>query len=205
MTIPASSIVNVTPSVISAGGSALDLIGLMLTSGTRVPIGTVQAFANAAAVNSYFGAAAIEAIEAGVYFNGFDGSTVKPGSLLMAQYPTASVAAYLRGGSLAALSLAGLQLLSGTLGVVVDGSLRQGVINLSGASSFSNGASIIQAGLSGTGAAITVSFDSISSAYVVTSGTVGLGSTIAFGSGPLATPLNLTSVTGAVLSQGTTA
>ena len=50
MTIPASHFVSVVPSVISAGGSALNLQGLALTSGTRVPIGQVLSFPTAAAV-----------------------------------------------------------------------------------------------------------------------------------------------------------
>ena len=161
-TIPASAFVNVTPSVISAGGAELDLIGLILTTSTRVPISgtnnpTVQAFGSAAAVASFFGASSKEAQLAGGganmgsgYFGGFDNSAVKPGSVLFAQYNTASVAAYLRGGAVSALSLAQLQAISGSLSVVMDGYLRSaGTINLSGATSFSSAASLIQTGLNG--------------------------------------------------------
>jgi hypothetical protein len=50
-----------------------------------------------------------------------------------------------------------------------------------------------------------VTYDSVSGAFVVTSGIVGAGSTSAFATGTLAAPLLLTSVTGAVLSQGANA
>ena len=67
MTIPASAIVSVLPSVLNAGGNGLVLNGIMINStpqlvsgvftgpGYRVPIGQVLSFASAAAVGSYFG------------------------------------------------------------------------------------------------------------------------------------------------------
>jgi hypothetical protein len=92
-TIPASIDVNVTPSVISAGGSALDLNGLFLTTSTRIPIGTVQSFASADEVESFFGGSSPEVAKATVYFAGFDNSDVKPGAIFFAQYPAAGVPA----------------------------------------------------------------------------------------------------------------
>ena len=53
--IPASQLVNVIPSVLPAGGNALDLIGLILTTDVRVPIGTVQRFATPELVGDFFG------------------------------------------------------------------------------------------------------------------------------------------------------
>ena len=150
--IPASQIVAVTPGVISAGGTGLDLSGLLLTSSTRLPIGTVQSFPNAASVATYFGAASTEATKASVYFAGFDNSNIKPGALLMSQYPTSNVGAYLRGGSLAAMTLAQLKALSpGTVIITVDGTAHtSSSIDLSGATSFSNAATLIQSGLAAT-------------------------------------------------------
>ena len=49
-TIPASTVVDVIPSVLNAGGSALDLIGLCLTPFKRTPIGSVLSFPTQAAV-----------------------------------------------------------------------------------------------------------------------------------------------------------
>lgn len=145
--IPASAIVSVVPSVISAGGSALELIGLCLTTNARVPVGSVLSFPSSAAVSAYFGPASNEAAEAAVYFQGFLGSNVLPAAMLFAQYNQSSVAAYLRGGSLASLTLTQLQALTGTLSVTVEGVTKtSSSINLTTASSFSAAAALIQTG-----------------------------------------------------------
>lgn len=150
--IPASAIVSVTPSVISGGGTGLDLIELMLTTNTRVPIGTVMSFPSLASVNSFFGATTNEALQSGVYFGGFDGSTKKPGAVLMAQYPTANVGAYLRGGNISGLTLTQLQALTGVLTITIDGTpTTSSTINLSGATSFSNAAQSITTALALSG------------------------------------------------------
>ena len=120
-TIPASAIVSTQPSVLSAGGSSFAMNGLCLTQSTRVPIGQVIPLAPSA-VGSYFGAASAEAVFASYYGSGFTGAAQLPAALLFAQYPTAAVAAWMRGGSVASLGLAGLQALpTGSLNVVVDG------------------------------------------------------------------------------------
>lgn len=187
-TIPASAIVQVLPSVLSAGGSALDLIGLILTSNTRVPIGTVQPFSTKLDVSDYFGASSQEAAIANVYFNGFDGSTKKPGSILYTQYPWVSVPAYLRSGSVTTMTLAQLQLLSGSLTIVVDGYTRTAAsIVLSGATSFSSAAALIQAGLTATEpTAATVTGDIAPETASVTGSIAGSVLTVtAVGSGTL--------------------
>lgn len=154
-TIPANDLVNVNPSVLSPGGIGLDVIGLVLTTSTRVPIGTVLSLGSATAVQNYFGGASIEAqiAQGGTnygtgYFGGFDGSNKKPASILFAQYNQAAVAAYLRGGNISALTLTQLQAISGSLNVTVDGFPRNAAsVNLASATSFSNAASIIQTAL----------------------------------------------------------
>lgn len=204
MTIPASAIVSVNPGVIGAGGNALVLNGLILTADTAIPIGTVQPFSSATAVAAFFGASSTEAALATVYYNGFDNSTQKPGNLLMAQYNASAVAAYLRGGSLAALTLTALQALSGTLTVTINGTSKtSSSIDLSTATSFSDAATKIQAAFTSPG--FTVSWDSQRSAFKFLSGTTGTGSTLTFATGTLATGLALTAATGAVLSQGAAA
>jgi len=276
-TIPASTIVSVNPGVLAAGGTALDLIAAIMTTSTRVPIGTVQKFASATDVADYFGPSSHEASIANVYFGGFSTSTKKPGAVLFAQYNTASVAAYLRGGDVSSMTLTELQALSGeTLAVTIDGVLKSAAINnLNTATSFSNAAQLIgndlgihgvqvgavTASMAGTvmtvtavgsgalavgdvvtGSGVTagtyitslgtgtggtgtynisasqtvgseamtiygpgVTYDSVSGAFEVFSGTAGGSSTITFGSNTLATSLLLTQAGGAVLSQGATA
>lgn len=200
-TIPASQIVSVVPGVISAGGTALDLNGLGLSTASRVPIGSVQSFPTQAAVASYFGASSTEAALASVYFGGFDNSHIKPGAMLWAQYPQAAVGGWLRGASLASMTLAALQALTGTLSLTVAGVVKtSSSINLSGASSFSNAATLIQAAFTTPG--FTVTYDSVSGGFLFTETATGASSTLTYASGTLATALKLTSATGAALSQG---
>ncbi len=209
MSIPASQIVSVIPSVIGAGGSALDMITLMLSTNTRVPIGQVLSFPDYASVVAYFGTGTNEEIYSAVYFNGFDNSSKKPGALLISQYPKNAVSAYLRGGSMAAVSLSTLQGYSGTLTLTIDGvTATTGTINLSGATSFSNAASLIQTALAAAFSPDpTCTYDSVSGGFVITSNTTGATSTITYatGSGAFDTHLKLTAAQGAVLSQGAAA
>jgi hypothetical protein len=192
--IPASQIVSVVPSVIGAGGSALDLSGLILTQNPRVAIGTVQNFPDTPSVAAFFGSTSTEAFLAGIYFNGFNGSTVKPGALLFAQYPPAPVSAWLRGGSLAGMTLAALQALTGSLSVTIDGVVKSAAsISLAAASSFSAAAALIatalgltpSAGASFTGSisGTTLTVTALSSGTIapnqtITGGTISAGTTI---------------------------
>ncbi|MFM0141735.1 DUF3383 domain-containing protein [Paraburkholderia sp. RL18-085-BIA-A] len=202
--IPASAIVGAFPSVLSAGGSALELIGLALSTNTRTPIGSVLSFPSSAAVSSYYGPASEEAEQAAIYFAGFTGSNVLPAAMLFAQYPQSAVAAYLRGGSLAGMTLTQLQALTGTLTIVSDGvSETSSTITLTSATSFSSAAALIQAAF--TSPTFAVTYDSVSSAFVFTTTLTGATATMAFATGTLAASLALTQATGAVLSQGAAA
>ncbi len=146
--IPASQLVSVIPGVLGAGGNPLSLNAVFLTQDTSVPLGTVMPFSTAADVAAWFGPNSPEAALANIYFSGFQGANQLPGTLYFAQYNTASVSAYLRGGSLAALTLTQLQALSGGLEITIDGrDVVSAAINFSGATSFSNAATLIQAGL----------------------------------------------------------
>ena len=150
--IPASFYVGVIPGVISAGQSGITLIDLMLTTNPRFPIGSVMSFPSADAVSSYAGATSDEATAAGVYFKGYNGCTALPGAVLIAQYPTSNVGAYLRGGPISSLTLAQLQALSGSLTITIDGTPHTASgINLSTATSFSSAAQIITNGFALTG------------------------------------------------------
>jgi Protein of unknown function (DUF3383) len=146
--IPASQLVNVIPSVLSAGGNPLSLNAVFLTTDISIPIGTVKAFASAPDVADWFGATAIESILAGIYFSGYENAQTLPGTLYFAQYNEAAVAAYLRTGSFAGVTLSQLQALSGELIVTIDGRIVTSAnIDLLTAASFTNAAALIQAGL----------------------------------------------------------
>lgn len=202
--VPASQLVNVLPGVLAAGGNPLSLNAVLLTADASVPIGTVAAFPSAETVADYFGAESREAILAGIYFEGFDNSSAKPSLLYIAQYNASAVAAYLRSGSFEGVTLTQLQLISGVLTITVDGdAFTTGSINFAAASSFSNAASLVEAALTAVGCYADVLYDSQLNAFVITSPTTGSpDSTITVGSGSIAAGLKVTTVTGAVLSQG---
>jgi hypothetical protein len=121
MSIPASKFVSVLPGVLSAGGSALDMNGLLLTPNTRVPTGLIASFASLAAVQAYFGPTSAEAAFAAIYFGGFTNSTALPGALLMSQFNRTDVVGYVRGGSVGSMTLAQLQALTGLSLIVTVG------------------------------------------------------------------------------------
>lgn len=145
--IPASTIVSVNPGVVAAGGAGTSLNGLLLSNGARVPLGSVISFPTQLSVASYFGAASAEALWAASYFTANDNSTLKPGALLIAQFNQNVAGAWLRGASVAALTLAQLQAINATLAVTINGTPYSGAVNLSAATGFVNAASIINAAL----------------------------------------------------------
>ena len=200
-TIPASTIVSVNPSVLSAGGNALALVGMILSTNGRIPVGAILSFPTAASVATYFGQGTTEAGIASIYFAGFDNSNIKPAKMLMSYYASTATGAFLRGGNLAAMTLTALQALSGTLIISVNGIQKtSSTITLSGAASFSAAAALIVAAFTTPG--FTVIFDTVSSAFLFTNTTTGSTSTLTFCTGTLATSLMLTAATGAVLSAG---
>lgn len=150
--IPADQIVRVLPQVLNAGGNPLAFNGLFLTLNPRVPVGTVLDFPNDGnSVDDFFGPASQESAWADIYFLGHDTSTIKPDSLLVARFPAAAAAAYLLGGPINTLTLAQIQALQGDLSVVVDGYPHTASgLNLSGATSYSAAAALLQQGLNAT-------------------------------------------------------
>lgn len=204
MAIPASRIANVTPSVLSAAGAALDLNGLILSQNDSIPSGSMLPFANAEDVGDFFGLTSTEYKMAQVYFEGQNGATTTPGKVYFGAYAETAASAFLRSGSLASMTLTQLQALTGTLTVTVDGTPNTSAsINLSGVSSFTAAAAAIEAAF--TSPDFDVVFNTQLSAFVFTSLTTGAASTATYASGTIAAGLNLTQATGAVLSQGAAA
>lgn len=204
--IPASQLVNVIPSVLQAGGNPLSLNAVMLTDDPSIPIGTVQAFANAEAVSDWFGPTSIEAALAGVYFSGYDGALTLPSVLYFAQYNALAVGAYLRSGSFAGFTLAQLQALSGTLVIAIDGRpVTSANINLAGATSFTNAAALVQTGLQTPGGVFqgTATIDdgagaagNILTVSAVASGSLAIGDIVVGGVTPAAITAFLTGTGG---------
>ncbi len=204
MTVSANQFVSVNPGVVQAGGAGLVLNGLLITASAQVPVGVVQSFPTAAAVSAFFGPTAPEALMAGIYFAGRNNATVKPGALLLAQFNAAPVGAYLRGASLAGMTLATLQAFTGTLTITVNGTaLTSASISLSTATSFSDAATLIAAGF--TAPPFGVTYNSQLAAFEFTTTATGSAETITYASGTLAPDLLLEQANGAILSQGANA
>jgi Protein of unknown function (DUF3383) len=150
--IPASALSDVIPGVLGAGGNPLSLNSVFLTDDDSIPIGAVQPFPSLPAVQAWFGALSPEAVLAGIYFGGFIGGTQTPGTLYFVQNNSAAVSAYVRGGTVSGFSLAQIQALSGTLNLSIDGIPQaSAAINLSSATSFSNAAALMTAGINNAG------------------------------------------------------
>ena len=182
--IPASQFANVIPGVLSAGGNPLSLNAVFLTADPSIPPGTVQAFPSAAAVSAWFGPAAPETVLANVYFAGYINCTTLPSVLYFAQFNAAAVAGYVRGGSVAALTLAQVQALSGTIAVAVNGeTVASAAINLSSATTLTNAATLMQTGLQTTGNVFTgtatcTNGSPIATIVSTTSGQLHIGDTL---------------------------
>jgi hypothetical protein len=150
-TVPFSQVVKVIPSVLAAGGNALDLNCVMLTQNSALPYGAPVQFASQQVVANYFGSTSTEAQLATNYFKSYDNSTALPGALYFMRYPETAISAFLESASLASMTLTQLQALSGSLSVVVDGfTWSAASINLSSDASFSAAAATIQTALAAT-------------------------------------------------------
>lgn len=179
--IPASRLADVIPGVLSAGGNPLSLNAVYLTNDPSIPTGTAQPFPSAKAVSDWFGANAPETGLANIYFKGYTGCTTLPSVLYFVQYNTAAVAAYVRGATVAGLSLAQIQALSGTISLSIDGVPQvSGAINLSGATSPSNAATLITTGMQlatgrFAGTANQAAATSLMTVTIATSGQLNVG------------------------------
>ena len=186
MTVSANQFVQINPGVLAAGGDSLVLNGLLLTNNAMVPIGTVQGFPNAPAVGNFFGLTSNEYAQAGAYFSGYANKTQTPGNLLFSQYSDTAVSAWVRSGSLAAMTLSQLQAFSGSLSVTIDGTVKTAAsISLAGVTSFTAAAELIGFNLGIEGVSVASVTGSISTTTLtvtaVASGTISVGDVI---SGP---------------------
>lgn len=204
MSISASQIAQAIPSVLGAGGSNASLNALLLSNASTTPINTALSFASADAVGAHYGFTSPEYEFAQGYFAGITNALALPAEMLVMQYPATAVGAWLQSGSLAAMTLAQLQALSGTLMLTVSGNqTTSSSISLSAATSFSDAATIILAAF--TAPPFTLVFDSQLNAFVFTDSATGITSTIDYATGTLSAGLLLTQAGGAALSQGAAA
>lgn len=204
MSISASQIVNVIPGVISAGGTDLEITGLLLTKNTLCLFPTVLEFASSEAVGEYFGELSAEYQAAQKYFLGFDGSTRKPRKLSFAKLVDEAISGFLIGGSAGTLEEM-KTITAGGFTINVDGSPKTvTALDLSEAATQSDIAQSIQTQLTGT----TVQYNSNLNAFIITSSQTGETSSISVAEDTAenaASILGLTSETGATVSAGSAA
>lgn len=204
--IPYSQLVNIIPGVIGTGANPLSLNAIFIDKDAKIPTSGLLEFYDRAGVAEYFGSDSDQAALAGVYFNGFDTATRRPGTLFFAGYAETARAGWVRGQSLAGVTLDELKAITGTLTVVVDGgSAVNASIDLSAATSFTNAASIIEAAI---GATVDVTWDALFSVFVITSATTGATSSVVITAGFVAEALGLVggySSTGAAIDTPTSA
>ncbi|PWI81983.1 hypothetical protein DEO48_00860 [Enterobacter sp. CGMCC 5087] len=199
MSIPASQLATVVPGVLTAGGSAVDMNGLILTGSTYMPSGKVMPFASADDVGDFFGSDSLEKSLADIYFKGFTNCTKYPASLLFSLWPQVATAAMLTGGSLAGVSVDDMKLFTGTFSITVDGTaVTADDMDFSAITSYSDAADVIAEAV-GT---VTAVYDSTKQGFVLTSKTTGTASTITAATGTLAGSLKLSQDSGAIASQG---
>lgn len=207
--IPMSEFADSVPSVLTAGANPLNMASVFVDTDPSIPLGTVQGFGSYQDVVDWYGPGSNQAALAAVYFAGYTIGTLLPTELFFVQYNTAAVAAYLRGyqGSIASLGLTGLQALSGTITIDVNGTTATtATINLASAGSFSAAATIIQSALTTAGLGCTCTYDTLRQAFLITSTTTGPSSTIQYPTDSSLSPaLYLTASTGAATSQGAAA
>lgn len=199
MAIPISKDINITPGVLSAAGSAVDLNGLMLTDNSYAPVGTVISFSSAADVAEYFGSVSDEYTAASVYFSGFNNCTQTPGQLNFYRLNREVSPAWLRSGSFRDFKVEELKGISGNLTLTINGEKTDAAVNLETVSSFADAAVEIETAIGDT---VTVDFDTTQHAFIITVNGADSDSSISVGSGSAASALKLSASDGAVVSPG---
>ncbi len=201
-TIPISQIVTINPGVIGTGGNPLALNGVFITSETDVPFGQLMQFYSADAVSEYFGGNSPLAKVASNYFMGFDDSAKKPQAIIFSPYAKTATGAWVRGTSLAGMTLQQLQAVTGSFSITIDGKERRiESVDLEATPSFTDAATTLTEKLKGEEAAnpATISWDAINSCFRIKSATTGAESTISAATGDAAVALGLA---GGMVSQG---
>lgn len=206
MTIPLSKDFSITPNVVTPAGSAVDANGLILTDNELVPVGAVASYFTAADVAAIMGSTSKEYLAAQQYFSGYDNSSVIPGELLFNRIVTADAAGYLLSGNLKGVQLSTLQAVpAGTITLTVDGtSVTSASVSLSAATSFSDIAAKLEAGIGAT--KVDVEWLPLANRFIIRSATTGASSSVSYATaGPLANALLLTQDAAALVSPGAVA
>lgn len=204
MSINANRLVNITPRVISGGSADLETNGLILTSSGLISANTpAMEFNSAKETGLFFGYESGEYNAAVQYFTGVTNQRKSIKTLWFGRTLTAAGSAWLRGGKSPDLDTL-KAVTSGGFDVKISGTTQNvASIDISGASSFSDVATLITAGLTGA----TVSYNATLKVFILTVTATGVSSTVDYTTAPttgtdLGPILGFTEATGGVLSQG---
>lgn len=204
MSISASQIVNVIPRVINAGGTDLEITGLLLTDNPLCVFPGTVSFTSANAVGSYFGETSAEYQAAAKYFLGYDNSFRKPRRLHFARLVDSAIAGSLIGGTAGSMDEM-KAITAGGFTINVDGTPKTvTALDLSEATTQSDIAQSIQTQLTGT----TVQYNSNLNAFIITSSQTGDTSSVSVAEDTAenaASILGLTADAGATASAGSAA
>ena len=179
MAIPASQIVTISPRVISAGGTDLEISGLILTENPLCVFPGTLAFTSKAAVGAYFGLDSKEYLAAVKYFLGYDNSFKKPRRLHFARLVKTAIAGALLGGTAAPLEDL-KEISAGSVKLSVDGKdVTAESLNFGSCSNESDVAKALAEALNKADSGnVTAVYNSNLNAYIVTSGTTGATSAV---------------------------
>lgn len=190
---------------------------LALTNNQDIPTtNTLIKFGSSDEVGAFFGLSSNEYLRSIKYFSSYLGAQGIPPYIYFGKFISEDISPYLKSGVVSdpASKLTELKTItSGNLTYVIDGtSYSSTAINLSAATSLSNVAALIKAKILADHPSLTffdIEYDGQNNIFVVSTTEVGDGKTLDyFSSTPstgLATSLQLTKETNAILSQGATA
>lgn len=194
-TIPISQIVPVNPGVISAGGAASLLTGLVVSQDTSVAPGQLRDFFTATGVSDWFDPSAPETTLANAYFPGIVNGGQLPYDLKFARYVLTDAPAGVYGAQLPNLTLTELQGFTGTLIVTTAALHTSSSINLATATSFADAASLMTAGFTSPDFAIT--WDAQRERFLLLTTATGASATCSTVTGTLADNVGLSAAAGA--------
>ena len=221
-TIPVSTYIPVTSNINNAISSQKVFAGISLTSNPAIPTTQIiQKFTSLAAVGEFFGNPSLEYTAASKYFASKQGVPLVPPYIYFGKYIVVAIAPYLNSGANTntATLLTTLQAVTaGDITVTVDGtSYPTTSIDLSGATSLSNAASLLTAAivtantaLNSSGLNFTITYSGTDNIFIASIPGTGSIKTMNYftSTNPttgLATVMQFTLATNAVLSQGSDA
>jgi len=206
----------VTNTVENPLNNAKSFAGLALTTNTAIPPTTpILQFTNLPDVGTFFGTGSAEYASARKYFASCNTAITFPPYIYFGLLTLTATDSNLRGGTITdpTGTLTALQALSaGVINVVVNGtSYNTTAIDLTGATSLSDAASLIESAIISAhpiASIFSFAYDGVNSQFYAINTTTGAASTLGFFSSAttnLATILKTTAATGAIISNGSDA